>query len=134
MCGRDQDLDLLADQLFLLVAEKTRDRGVDGFDDAGLVERRQAVGHVVQHRSHPLLALLQRHLGALTLHELADLCPDVVHHCQQRFIELAWRPGRKRDDADHSPAAPHRKGRQAMKTYRQRSGRARGLILRKVLD
>ena len=56
--GGDQDVGLLADQLLLGVAEELDDRRVRRVDDAGLIDRRQAVGHVVEHRSHAFLALL----------------------------------------------------------------------------
>ena len=120
MRGRDQDVRLLAFELFLRVAEELHDSRVGRLDHAGLVDGGQPVGHVVQDRPHALLAFLQGDLGALALDELSNLRADVVHHGDEPVIQRARRPGVERDHAHDSPAAAHREADDAMQPRRHR--------------
>src|SRR6266478_1046942 len=100
MRRRDERVDVQADELLLVVTEQAAHRRVDRVDHARRVQRDEPIGHVVEHRAHALLALLQSNLGALALDVLSDLRADVVHHAQQPLVRLTRRPGGERDHAD----------------------------------
>ena len=123
MSGGDQDFGGLSDQLLLFVAEELHHSRVRGLDDAGLVDRGEPVGNVVQHRTHSLFAVLQGYLCPLALNELADLRADIVHHRHQAVVQLTGSPGMERDHADDAPSAPHREAGYAVQPRRRGGAR-----------
>src|SRR3981081_1931401 len=90
--------------------------------------RPRPVRDVVEDRTHPLLAFLQRDLGALALDEFANLRTDVVHDREQTLIELARRPRVERDHPDDPPAAAYRETDDSLEAGREGGGRTPVII------
>ena len=121
----DQARKVFADDLVGRVAEESLCRRVVGADHQALVDRNDAVGHVVQDGADPRAAALQFFLGTAPLDELADLASDVGHHPQHGRVERAAVMAEEGDDPGHLPAIGHGEGELGVQTGPARSPRAR---------
>ena len=107
------------------MAEEPLGRRVVGANHQALVDRDDAVGHVVQDGADTLATVPQFFLGAAPLDELADLASDVGHHPQHGPVERAAVMAVERDDARHLPPVGDGEGELGMQTGPARGPRAR---------
>src|SRR3982751_6003380 len=81
--------DILADQLFRLVAEEALDRRALVAYPPALVQDRDDVGSVFDERAEMFFATPESLSRPLTLDDSSELCADVSHHFQERLVGLA---------------------------------------------
>ena len=116
---RNQPGKVLVDHLVRGIAEEAFGGRIIRADDEALVDRDDAIGHVVEDRADPVAAAAQFVLGPAPLDEVADLAADVGHHPEGRAVWRSSLAAEKGDDAGDLPPIRDRKGEVAMQSGAQ---------------
>src|SRR5438445_4887808 len=104
----NQELEVLPDDLARFVAEQPLRCGIERLDTSLVIERNQAVDHVVQHRPNALATCAHRLLGSLSLDEAAEVAREFVESLEAKPVETDAAPAKEGQHANDVRALPDR--------------------------